>query len=232
MILYRTELDGINHELGTSGFLYRSNKLMYDRATRSLWNTLWGKPVIGPLVKDEISLPRMGVVTTTWGEWRRRHPETRVLSLSTGHNRDYSEGAAYREYFASDQLMFQVPELDGRLRNKHEVLGLVLPQHPDKPLAIAVDYLAEHPLYLDRVGGLDIVVLTDASGASRVYETAGKSFTAWDGDSTVTDDGGNAWRLDEAKLESADGRKLYRLPAHRAFWFGWYSAYNHTRLVN
>jgi hypothetical protein len=232
MILYRTELDGINHELGTSGFLYRSNKLMYDRATRSLWNTLWGKPVIGPLVKDEISLPRMGVVTTTWGEWRRRHPETRVLSLSTGHNRDYSEGAAYREYFASDQLMFQVPELDGRLRNKHEVLGLVLPQHPDKPLAIAVDYLAEHPLYLDRVGGLDIVVLTDASGASRVYETGGKSFTAWDGDSTVTDDGGNAWRLDEAKLESADGRKLYRLPAHRAFWFGWYSAYNHTRLVN
>jgi hypothetical protein len=36
MILYQTRADGVNHELGTSGFLYRSNKLMYDRATKSL----------------------------------------------------------------------------------------------------------------------------------------------------------------------------------------------------
>ena len=32
MILYKTEVEGVNHELGTSGFLYRSNKLMYDQA--------------------------------------------------------------------------------------------------------------------------------------------------------------------------------------------------------
>ena len=49
MILYETTRNGVDHELGTSGFLFRSNKLMYDRATQSLWNTLWGKPVIGPL---------------------------------------------------------------------------------------------------------------------------------------------------------------------------------------
>jgi hypothetical protein len=29
VILYETELDGVQYELGTSGFLYRSNKLMY-----------------------------------------------------------------------------------------------------------------------------------------------------------------------------------------------------------
>jgi len=55
------------------------------------------------------------VVTTTWGEWRRRHPGTRVLSLDTGYGRDYSEGAAYRDYFATDELMFSVPVLDTTL---------------------------------------------------------------------------------------------------------------------
>ena len=36
VILYKTRVDSQLHELGTSGFLYRSNKLMYDRATQSL----------------------------------------------------------------------------------------------------------------------------------------------------------------------------------------------------
>ena len=134
MILYETVHDGVAYELGTSGFLYRSNKLMYDRATQSLWNTIWGRPVIGPLADRAIELKRRSVVTTTWGEWKRRHPETTVLSLETGHRRDYSEGAAYREYFATDELMFNVPQLDRRLRNKDEVLALVFSEYPDQPL--------------------------------------------------------------------------------------------------
>jgi hypothetical protein len=231
MILYRTELKGVNHELGTSGFLYRSNKLMYDRATQSLWNTIWGEPVIGPLAEQGISLERMSVVTTTWGEWRRRHPETQVLSLGTGYMRDYSEGAAYRDYNATDELMFQVPALDARLKNKDEVLGLVFPQHPDRPMAISASYLAAHPLYLDEVGGLRFVVLTDDSGANRVYEAADVTFTAWDGETGVQDATGRNWSLQEATLVSEDGAVLHRLPAQRAFWFGWFSAYNHTRLV-
>jgi len=42
VILYQTNHNGTQHDLGTSGFLYRSNKLMYDKATQSLWNTTWG----------------------------------------------------------------------------------------------------------------------------------------------------------------------------------------------
>jgi hypothetical protein len=232
MILYRTEVGGVRHELGTSGFLYRSNKLMYDRATSSLWNTLWGEPVIGPLTGQGIALQRMPVVTTTWGEWHRRHPATRVLSLQTGHSRDYSEGAAYRDYFATDELMFPVPALDTRLRNKDEVLGLVFPGSPREVLAISAAYLSAHPLYHDSVGQVQLVVLTDRSGASRVYESSGVEFAEFDRDTTVIDKVGVRWRLGEDALVAADGRRFRRLPAHRAFWFGWYSAYNHTRLVN
>jgi Protein of unknown function (DUF3179) len=63
-------------------------------------------------------------VTTTWGEWRAEHPDTTVLSLDTGHERDYSEGAAYRDYFGNDRLYFQVSKMDTRLKNKAEVLVL------------------------------------------------------------------------------------------------------------
>jgi hypothetical protein len=231
MILYKSEANGVLHRLGTSGFLYRSNKLMYDQDTQSLWNTLWGTPVLGPLVDENIQLERLSIVTTTWGEWRRRHPDTTVLSLDTGHFRDYSEGEAYREYFGTDDLMFTVPVLDHRLRNKDEVLGLVFPQQPDKPLAIAADYLSERPVYHDRIGDLRFVVLTDDSGANRVYAVEDVTFITWDGERTVIDRQGNKWQLSEDSLAAADGRLLYRLPAHRAFWFGWYSAYSHSRLV-
>lgn len=231
MILYNTVHNGVNHEIGTSGFLYRSNKLMYDKETQSLWNTLWGRPVIGKLVGKDIELERMSIVTTSWGEWKKRHPGTKVLSLDTGHRRDYGEGAAYREYFATDDLMFNVPKLDKRLKNKDEVLGLVFSQYPDKPLAIGVDFLSKNPVYEKNVGDLDFVVLTDSSGASRVYETKGTKFMSWDQNASATDTNGATWTVTESKLVSPDGQELFRLPAHRAFWFGWFSAYSNTELV-
>ena len=231
VILYRTEHDGVNHALGTSGFLYRSNKLMYDQATQSLWSTMRGVPVVGPLVGKGIVLDRGSVVTTTWGEWRRRHPETKVLTLDTGHSRDYSEGAAYREYFATDDLMFQVPALDTRLMNKAEVFTVLLGAHPDRPLAISADFLAANPVHHDAVEDTALVVLTDPSGANRAYASEDVTFTSYDGDRTVQDGTGVTWAMEEHALTAEDGRLLHRLPAQRAFWFGWYAAFPHTRLV-
>lgn len=137
MILYRTIHQGVDYEFGTSGFLYRSNKLMYDHATKSLWSTFEGKPVVGPLVGQGIQLESLPIVTTTWGSWKARHPKTKVLSLETGHVRNYGEGVAYGDYFSTDELRFTVPKLDPRLKNKDEVLALQFPTSPDKKLAIA-----------------------------------------------------------------------------------------------
>jgi len=132
---------------GTSGFLYRSNKVMYDADTQSLWSTTKGVPFVGPLVGKDIALERSFVVTSTWGEWRRRHPQTQVLSLDTGHDRDYGEGVAYNSYFSSDKLMFGVPGEDARLANKAEILALQFPDAPDDTMAISADFLADKPVY-------------------------------------------------------------------------------------
>ena len=231
VILYFTEHDGVNHALGTSGFLYRSNKLMYDQATQSLWSTMRGTPVVGPLVGKGIVLDRGSVVTTTWGEWRRRHPDTKVLSLDTGHVRNYDEGAAYREYFATDDLMFQIPALDTRLKNKAEVFTVLLAAHPDRPLAISADFLAANPVHHDAIEDIAIVVLTDPSGGNRAYASEDVTFTGYDGDRSAQDNSGTMWTMDEHALTAGDGRVLHRIPAQRAFWFGWYGAFPHTRLV-
>lgn len=231
MIVYETEQGDKNYEMGTSGFLYRSNKLMYDKSTQSLWNTMWGKPVIGPLVDSGVQLRKRSVVTTTWGEWKRRHPETTVLSLDTGHSRNYGEGIAYKEYFATDNLMFTVPDLDQRLLNKDEILGIILPEYPEKPLALSTDFLEKNPIHYESIGENSFVVLTDESGANRVYEAGDSIFLKWEAEQLI-DSSGQRWSLEEAKLVREDGGELLRLPAHRSFWFGWYSAYDNTRLVN
>ena len=231
VILYLTEHDGVNHALGTSGFLYRSNKLMYDQATQSLWSTMRGTPVVGPLAGKGIVLDRGSVVTTTWGEWRRRHPDTKVLSLETGHQRNYDEGAAYRDYFATDEVMFEVPALDTRLKNKDEVFTVLLADHPDRPLAISAEFLAANPVHHDTIENTALVVFTDPSGANRAYASEDVTFTGYDGDWNVQDGSGMTWTMDEHAITAEDGRALHRIPAQRAFWFGWYAAFPNTRLV-
>ncbi len=230
VILYKTEDQGILHQLGTSGFLYRSNKLMYDQATQSLWSTLEGKPVIGPLVGKGIALEYLSVVTTTWGEWKKRHPSTQVLSLDTGHRRDYREGVAYNEYFATDRLMFSVPELDARLKNKDEILAIRTPDFPDENLAISSKFLQEHPIYQDRIGTTPFTVFTDRSGAHRVFKTGALKFAEYDGESTAIDSHGVSWMIEEHQMISAHG-SLERLESHNAFWFGYEAAFPNVTLI-
>lgn len=232
VILYKSEKDGVNYQLGTSGFLYRSNKLMYDKKTQSLWNTLWGKPVMGPLVGKGIELEYLSVVTTTWGEWKAQHPETTVLSLNTGHQRDYGEGVAYQDYFATDKLMFSVPKKDKRLKNKQEILAIRLPAETDENIAISSKFLLKNPIYKGRIKQMSFTVFTDKSGAHRVFLTEGVNFTNYDGRQTVTDSKGASWLLFEDHLEAlSDKKRLELLPTHNAFWFGYKAAFPDVKLI-
>jgi len=237
VIPYDSRVGGRLRVFGTSGFLYQSNKLMFDRETKTLWSSLDGTPAIGPLVGSGLRLGIRPVVTTTWGEWRRRHPDTTVLSLDTGYQRDYSEGAAYATYFATDGLMFPVTRADGRLRNKAEVLALrlVAPDGGDgiRAVAVAAEYLRDRPVYHLEAEGADLVVVTSAEGANRVYDAGGRRFERLDGEGRVLDDAGRAWAVEEDRLRPTfDGAlELPRVPAHRAFWFGWYAQYPDTILI-
>lgn len=233
VIPFESVVGGELRSFGTSGLLYQSNKLMFDAATKSLWSSLTGTPVVGPLVDSGLELEARPVVTTTWGEWRRRHPETTVLSLDTGYSRDYSEGAAYREYFATDALMFDVSNRDGRLANKAEVLALRLAtEDGTRPLAISAEFLRRHRVYHVEPDPSLVVVTSDA-GANRVYAAGEQRFERLDDEGRLIDGQGRAWRVTEDALVAtfAESRELPRVPAHRAFWFGWYAQHPDTELI-
>src|SRR5919106_4571490 len=73
--------DGAMFTFGTSGKLVNSNLLMYDRETDSRWPQILGTAIDGKskgAVLEEIPL-----VWTHWSRWRRRHPDTVVLSTDT-----------------------------------------------------------------------------------------------------------------------------------------------------
>ena len=231
VVLYETEKDGKNYQLGTSGFLYRSNKLMFDEGTHSLWSTLEGKPVVGPLVSEGIKLKRRNVVTSSWGDWRERFPSTQVLSLETGHRRDYSEGAAYRDYFSTDRLMFPVPFSDQRLKNKAEILALLLGGQR-KPVSISVEYLLSHRHYQGSFDGVSILVLADKADVLRVYQGS-ELFEDldWNESEYEIHAKGRLWKVEETHLQGEKGERFERLPSHRAFWFGWHAAYPKTELI-
>jgi hypothetical protein len=240
VIPYDSEVAGKQLRFGTSGLLYRSNKLMFDEETFSLWSSSEGRPLVGPLVGTGFELRAYPVVTTTWKEWLAAHPETTVLSLETGYERDYSEGAAYRSYFGTDRLMFEVPRKDPRLKNKAEVLTLLLRpagaprEAPRKALAIAADHLRKHPLFHARFADHELVVVTTEGGANRVYDAGGVRFQriATDG-KTLIDERGQPWQITEDALlpDGRDESARRRLPARRAFWFGWYAQFPDTELV-
>jgi Protein of unknown function (DUF3179) len=237
VIPFESLVGGKVRKFGTSGLLYQSNKLMFDAATKSLWSSISGAPVVGPLVGSGLQLRALPVVTTTWGEWRRRHPDTTTLSLDTGYERDYSEGAAYRAYFSTDALMFDVSRHDARLPNKAQVLVL-RPQDASgaavQPIAISADLLlAKRVFEVDDVTP-KLVVVTDHTGANRVYESGSYRFEAQGSDDDqVLDSEGRAWKVTEDALEAAFAPSLTlpRVPAHRSFWFGWYAQHPETTLV-
>lgn len=222
--------------LGTSGLLYRSNKLMFDEETASLWSTLEGRPVIGELVDRGIQLQSRPVVTTTWGEWKALHPTTTVLSLDTGHERDYSEGAAYRDYFSHDDLYFQVPGQDRRLKNKAEVLTLKVRGADGTmvPVAVAQSLLQRSPVHSLEVAGRRLLIVTSRRGANRVYALGSADVVfelSKDVSNGVRDGQGRTWQVSEEALTSPDGLTLPRVSAQRGFWFGWQAQYPDTRLV-
>ncbi|GEM_PF-184592 len=123
-VLYDATVEGKTFQFGSSGFLFRSNKLMYDHETSTLWNQLTGEPVIGKLAMSKLKLKALPVVLTSWGEWKRQHPDTKVLDVNTGYNRPYQVGATYGRYFASPGTMFPVWRQSRALPRKTRVYAL------------------------------------------------------------------------------------------------------------
>lgn len=123
-ILFDAAAGNASYRFGSSGLLFRSNKLMFDDSTFTLWNQITGEPVVGKLAGKGIKLKILPLVLTSWGEWKRQHPDTKVLDPDTGHKRPYRAGAAYGPYFGSPETMFPVWQQSRRFPKKARIFAL------------------------------------------------------------------------------------------------------------
>ncbi len=226
VIPYEARVAGETLTLGTSGLLYRSNKLMFDEETMTLWSSLYGKPVVGPRVGSGQRLNRFPVVTSTWGEWKDMHPESTVLSADTGHDRDY-RSEAYGEYERSSRLLFEVPAVDKRLKNKDLVLTL---EHAGTAVAVTRKFLRDNPIYHHDVGGERVAFVTSEAGTTRAYLVGERMFARWK-DGRLVDSMDSTWSVEEDALVGEDGTRLPRVATSPAYWFGWYAQYPATELI-
>ncbi|MBT5191690.1 MAG: DUF3179 domain-containing protein [Rhodospirillaceae bacterium] len=208
-------------EFGSSGLLYRSNKLMFDWETMSLWNQFTGEPVAGPLAKSRIRLRTRPVVITTWAQWHLRNPATTVLALDTGHDRYYGSGVVYRDYFASPNLMFPaVVQLDAPLKQKDYVFGI---QSFGVTRAWPLAVFAKRPIINDKIGKRRIVLIGDAATRTvRAYDRMKPKFSFKAHEEPGFLEGlGGKWAITEAALIGPRGEKLPRIAGHVAYWFAW-----------
>jgi hypothetical protein len=233
-------------DFGSSGFLMRSNKLMVDRQTRTLWNQFTGRPVLGPLADQEIRLQKLASVVTRWKEWRERHPDTTVLSPNTGQRRSYEPGAAYAGYFASRTTMFPVHGARNDLPDKERVFGI---ERDDEAVAYPLTLLLEHGVVNDRVAGEPVVVVAQepriwvdgeslrsgrarysAGAAVRAYARGAHELRAGKRAGQLLDGRGETWHVEEDALVGPGGERLPRTPGVLAYWFGWRSYHPKTRV--
>ena len=241
-IVYSAKIEGERVQFGTSGFLYLSNKLMYDRKTNTLWDQFTGEPVVGVLSDSGIKLSFFPVVLTTWEEWVAAHPDTQVLAIDTGiyaadlYRPEDDLLSVYYNYRNSPDTMFPVRQRSPLLDTKVMVLGLRL---EGRPKAYPLDRLVKDVVVNDKLGGTALVIITDAKArAARAYHRGGHTFKVAtapegvEGSLTIEDEEGTRWQVTEEALVKVNepSQRLERLPSHTAFWFGWFAFFPLTQV--
>jgi len=122
-LAFERKVNGVITEFGVSGKLHNSDLVMYDRYEGNLWQQITGEGIVGPAPRRNEILKQVPIITTTWGKWKKEHPNTQVLSRDTGHTRNYDQ-YPYGTYEQDDQLFFGVKGLDKSLQIKTVVYGV------------------------------------------------------------------------------------------------------------
>lgn len=157
-IAYERTLNGEAVEFGTSGKLYNSNLVMYDRKTNSYWTQIGGQAIVGELTGMELA--PISIDTVPWREWKAAHPDSEVLSRHTGFDRPYGNDP-YGSYYENSYVFFPLENEDNTIHPKTVIFGVEI---NDTFKAYREDDLIEMGVIEDNVAGRDIIIKRDEGG--------------------------------------------------------------------
>ena len=154
--MYARKVEDKTYTFGVSGLLYRSNVLMYDHQTESLWLQVKRRAVTGPMTGTKLSI--LPSTITTWKKWKTTHPNTTVLSFDTGHSRNYSRDP-YESYYRERRGMFRSFFKAGPGEEEKEIVAGVEVGNVAK--AYPVSSLRQRKKMTDTIGGKNITIAYD-----------------------------------------------------------------------
>ncbi len=149
-------------EFGTSGKLYNSNLVMYDRKTDSYWSQIDGLAIVGELTGTKLT--PLSIDTVVWRDWKNGHPDSEVLSQETGFSKSYGRDP-YGNYYENSFVLFPVENEDDRIHPKTVVFGVEI---NSAFKAYREDDLKELKTIEDSVGGVKIKIERSDTGTVKV----------------------------------------------------------------
>jgi Protein of unknown function (DUF3179) len=223
-------------QFGTSGKLYNSNLVMYDRGSKSLWSQALGQAIVGKYAGQK--LQRIPFDIAYWKDWKQLYPNSKILSKDTGFSRPYGADP-YGDYYTSNQLYFPVSNHDNRLELKEKIVGLDNGDGIGKGQykAYKLQQIETQKIINDDIGGEPVTLFSLHPAMVRVYDriiTGGKilEFEYKNSNNKITDkQTGTEWNFDgEAVNGTLKGTHLTRLPFDEGFWFEWVAFHPRTAL--
>ena len=212
-------IDGQPVEFGTSGKLYNSNLVMYDRLTGSYWSQGLGLAIKGELTGRELDKIPFDVVR--WSDWKTLYPETLVLTTDTGHARPYSSDP-YADYFKDPRVLFPVDNRDDRIPDKEIILGF---ENDGIYKAYRLSDVESQKVVNDRIGDQDVVIVSTLPYMARAFDNNinGNTLEFEIKDDKITDiQTGSGWSIEGVAIsDEMKGSQLDRLTYDPGFWFEW-----------
>jgi hypothetical protein len=163
-IAYERTIDGEEVAWGTSGKLYNSNLVMYDRKTNSYWTQIGGRAIVGELTGKR--LKPISIETVVWRDWKVAHHDSEVLSQDTGFIRSYGNDP-YGSYYEDSFVFFPVENRDDRIHPKTVIFGIEV---GGVFKAYKEDDLKELNSIEDTVGGVGVKIIRDSAGVVKVTD--------------------------------------------------------------
>ncbi len=238
-VFNRTLNDGNTVEFGTSGKLYNSNLVMYDRKSNSLWSQALGEGIVGEYAG--VKLERIPFDVAYWKEWKELYPESKVLSRDTGSVRPYGADP-YGDYYTNDLILFPVANDDKRLGLKEIIIGL---ENKDQYKAYKLQEIETKKVINDVIGEDKKIALVSLEPFMiRVFDRVIDGND--DGNKIVVDLFYNETtntlidRVTGSELnfdgkfinKQLQGKKLERLPMDQGFWFEWAAFHPETEVFS
>jgi len=177
-VAYKRVIKGKPVEFGTTGLLYNSNLVMYDRLTDSYWTQIRGEAVIGEL--SGMKLEKLPLQTMKWKEAQARFPQAQVLSRETGFSRAYGTDP-YTNYYKREEILFPVKNTQSEydLGTKTIIVGLTI--NNESRAYTEFDLLTQRNI-TDTLGGVTIELIKEPDGFMTIINKHNGSTIPWERD--------------------------------------------------